>query len=250
MENIELNLKPFVELDWEIEDRLSGQLADEMVLATEEIAQEMFKELCFNLPSHIEPRLLEGGVAPDSDNFDFYSINVPLNILLPEGLNLVRLRLKLDLKVQTNDATKSVFAYDLFPPDKYEVKDIDLGKVSVDISKLLKYVCPPIGEGLGLNLSFPIKWKYQFLSIKTTDRYSNPVQWEIKDKAILNSFNALAIIQVSKGTNVTVDASVAGEVRKSGLLGKIIKARFISDTSTYALKKEMKSNATMPTANI
>lgn len=248
MSTVELSLKPTSIPEWEAEDMMAGRLADDEVLASDEEAEAMLNEIRLGLPRDIiQTELVDHAlqratplslpITEDTTQLRFYLIEVPVNILLTEEHHLVRLRLKLDLQSGEEEAPNAV-AYDLFPPDHWEEKLHSIGEVSLDISKALTFVCPaPIADCFGFKLKLPLEWKSEYALIQTTDRMSNPVEWYVTDQAIVNGFTGYAIIRAPKKAKVNVAASLACELRKPGPLGRLLKARYHSDTHTYLLKK-------------
>jgi len=229
--------------EWEAEDLVRGVLGPAVALASDEQAKAMLSEINIGLPVDIlhEDLATYAGSQkasfqiPDgveTANYDFYVIQVPLNILVPEG-RITRLRLSLHL---VTGGAGGALAYDLFPPDKWDVSTLKAGEVKLDVSKALGFVCPAVADCLGVNLQFPIQWTVHNTSIRTTDRMSNPVQWYVTDRSVEHGFSGAVIARVPKGADLTVEAGMVGEIRKSGPLGRLLKARFASDTRIYPVK--------------
>lgn len=65
---------------------------------------------------------------------------------------------------------------------------------------------------------------------------SNPLEWYVKDDSIEHGFTGSVIVRAPKRAKVTVDAKLVCEVRKSGVLGWILAARFESRTRAYPVK--------------
>lgn len=243
MDGIPVQLYPTSVPDWEAEDLVSGVLADPVALATDTEAREMLDKVRLTLPQDIiesklgsydEKSPFGTSVTADTSNYSFYIVQVPLNILMPEG-RLSRLRLMLNLK---SDAAgdSPVVAYDLFPPDKWDLKHVSLGEAKVDVSKALMFVCPAAPDCLGLNLTWPIGWDTQVVSIQTSDRMSNPMEWYVTDNSIQHGFTGSVIVRAPKSARVTIEARLVCEVRQSGLLQRVLKGRFESRVQIYHLK--------------
>jgi hypothetical protein len=244
---VDLHLEPADIAEWEAEDIAAGVLAP-VALATENEARSLLEGIRLSLPSDIIHTELVGyaaerqtplaeAIKADSLRFDFHLIELPLNVLVPHD-RLVRVRLRLDLGREDSDAEERLpVAYDLFPADTWDDKLFDLGTLSVDVTKAFNFVCPvPIGDVLGLKLSVPLKWRSQYVRVRTSDRMSNPVEWYVTDQRIEHGFTAYVILRASKGSVVTLNAELACELRAKGPLGGLTKARYRSDKHTYRLR--------------
>jgi hypothetical protein len=200
--------------------------------------QTMLDELRVELPRDIQRAELIGyaakvecplGTGLEGERFRYFLLSVPLNVLVPDMYRLVRLRLRLELEAE------GAVAYDLFPQDQWSTGETSLGEASVDVSKLLKFVCPPAADCLGLKLGFPIKWKTTSVRIRTSDRMSNPVEWYLTDDAMQHGFAGYAIVRAPANTPVEVRATLACEVRRAGVLGHFTSARLQSAKHSYTL---------------
>jgi len=255
METTPLQLRSTSIPEWEAEDEMAAVLAYETVeKASDTEAKEMLDAMRLELPRVIDQvKLLEyaqehnmpldQAIIPDSKHYDYYLIELPLNILVPNQ-RLVRLRLLLELEA-SKQKTEDIVAYDIFPNDQTDVKEIITGEVNLDVSKALGFCLAATGAGLasvplteafGFKLAIPFKWTSQYARVQTTDRMSNPLEWYITDSSIQNGFTGYAIIRAPKKSRVRVNATIAGEVRRADLLGKVLKAQYMSDTCAYDLK--------------
>jgi hypothetical protein len=252
-----IKLSPAVIPDWEAEDEIVAVLSPEMLeRADESTAREMLEEIIIDLPSdlawtelkrHAEDREtpLKLIIPPDSENYDFYLVEFPINTLINEKVRMVRLRLSLDLRSAENEQTRIV-AYDLFPRDKSEVRAILEGNAVLDISKALNYLfiftglgnVTPLTDRFGLNLTLPFKWRSEYTTVRTSDRMSNPVVWYVTDKSINNGFIGHSIIRAPKQKQVTLNATLACELRKTGLRNVTQKSQYLSAVPrSYTLKE-------------
>ena len=243
MSDTPLSLRTTSVPEWEAEDLVTGVLGAAATLADEEQAQAMLQGIHIGLPADILHEDLATYAGPQKAtfaipdgaeiaNYDFYVIQVPLNILVPEG-RITRLRLCLHL---VTGGVGGALAYDLFPPDKWDVSTVKAGEVKLDVSKALGFVCPAAADCLGVNLGFPIQWTVYNTRIKTTDRMSNPVEWYVTDRSVEHGFSGAVIARVPKGADLSVEAAMVGEIRKAGPLGRLLKARFASDARIYPVK--------------
>lgn len=251
----QLKLRPTSIPEWDAEDEMAGVLSDEtLVKASDTESKEMLNAMRLELPKEIKQvKLLQyaqdrqtplgQAISPDNKHYDFYLIELPLSILVPNQ-RLVRLRLQLELEAK-RQKTEQVLAYDLFPNDQTDLKEIMTGEINLDVSKALGFclvatgagaALAPLTEAFGLKLTLPFKWASQYTRVQTSDRMSNPVEWYVTDNAIQNGFTGHAIIRAPKQSLVQATATLFGEVRRAGLLGKVLKAQYVSDTHTYTLK--------------
>lgn len=255
MRSLELQITSIPE--WDAEDEMVGVLADETpVKANEAESKEMLNSIRLQLPRvedilqvkllrYAEQRKtpLKLAIPPDSKNYDFYLMELPLNIMMINQ-RLARLRLRLDLEA-LGQRSEQVVAYDLFPNDTSDTRTIMSGEVQLDVSKALKYIltasgagaaATPLAECFGLKLDLPFKWTSTYATVQTSDRMSNPVEWYVTDDSIQNGFTGHVIIRAPKHSTVNVAARLTCEVRRGGVFGRIRKAQYKSDSYTYSLK--------------
>jgi hypothetical protein len=230
--------------DWEAEDQLAGRLAALVDVADPVQAEAMLKEVRLEIPDVIDHTELTRfsaqrgtplaeSLAPDIERFDYHLVEFPLTILVPDGtVQLVRLRVRLE--IDAGPAAPAV-AYDLFPRDDWSVVTHDVGQLSVDVAKALTFVCPPLGDALGLKLSVPVRWTSTSVRIRTSDRLSNPVEWYVTDRSINQGFTAYLIARAQKGANVRLRATVLCQLRQPGLVGRLAKGSYRSAEQTYDL---------------
>lgn len=243
MDEFSIRMHPAEIVEWEAEDQVFGVLAEETEPVSDEEVRTMLDQMRISLPRQIQHAELvshaakvqsplgEGLAAGD---YNYFLVEVPLNILVPENHVMVRLRLQLDLSGGESGAV----AYDLFPPDQWEAGEISLGEVNVDVSKLLTFAFPaPIADCLGFKLGFPIKWKTHTVNVSSSDKMSNPAEWYVKDESIQHGFVGYLIVRAPKGEMVEVEATLTCELRMAGLFGKIKKKRFRSDRQIYSLSE-------------
>jgi hypothetical protein len=242
---VELQLARTEVREWDEEDLMGSDLADQLESADASSAAEIISSCSFRLPVDLATRELVGyaaqqgtplgaEISPDASRFDFHVVSVPVNIVVPPPQRLVRLRLI--LRLQSDPATEPILAWDLFPTDKVENVDVNIGEASLDISKALAFVCPaPVADVLGLKLRFPIAWKSVNVVIDCSGRMSNPAEWYVNDASISSAFIGYAIVRAPKGSRVSVATELVGEIRRPGPLRRLLKAQFRSATQTYAL---------------
>ena len=100
---------------------------------------------------------LEESITAHSSTYQYFLMQMPLNILIPPKRTLTRLRLTLSAE-HDRQGRGAVVAYDLFPPDAWQTAEHDIGDASVDVSKALMFLCPVAADALGLKLTIPIRW--------------------------------------------------------------------------------------------
>ena len=244
MEHIDaltLELEPFPE--WDSEDLALADLAEDAEPATKELARDIFKEVIFTLPPTILHSQLNerrernsplGSMSADIERFDFHLIEIPLNILIPEGRTLVRLRLELEaVKVAAMDPKElattdsdPVVAFDLFPTDTWSDEVHQLGELRIDVSTSFTFIFPTLpSAGLGLKLALPLRWSSTHVQVRSSDRLSNPLVWDVKDESITHGFIGYAIWRAPKHSQININALLRGELR-TARLKRPVKAQF------------------------
>lgn len=240
---MELVLEPAEIAEWDAEDLLSGHLAAQLEIADRDQAKAMLEGVRLELPPVVDHRdlvdysarrgtPLDEGLIPDLDRFDFHLVELPMGILVPESRRLVRLRMS--VRMDTGVGEPAV-AYDLFPRDDSSVVAHDVGKVGLDVAKALTFVSPALGDVLQLNLAVPLRWTSKSVRVRTSDRLSNPVEWYITDRSVTDGFTAHLIVRSPKGSPLTLHATVACELRRTGPLGRIMKATYLTGDHAYPL---------------
>ncbi len=249
-----LKLEPAHLPEWEAEDLLAADLAEDAALASVKEAEAMLDKITLTLPKAVMHQELVGfaasretplgeSIRSDGDRFAFHLVELPLNILLPPDRRLVRLKLSLHARPIAGDPrgpspedAEPVVAYDLFPPDAWDDKVHDIGEAHVDVSQALQFVFPALPAGaLGLKLSLPIRWRTRFVLVRTSDRLSNPLEWYVKDEDITHGFTCYSIWRAPKHLGLSIDASLWGEVRATRLFAKRLKAPFCGGKVSYSI---------------
>jgi hypothetical protein len=250
-----VQLKRTVVNAWIAEDQVGAVLSNEPAVteADEERARAMLDHTLIDLPQALDWSEMEayakkhktaGGtyIPPDNDHYSYYTLEVPVTILLKGNQRLVRLQLKLSLSAPEHEP-REVVGYDLFPGMQTNVRKLLSGELKVDVSKGLKYVLAataaplvPAAECLGLKISAPFQWNSKQTVIQASARMSNPVFWYVLDKAIENGFAPNLIIRAPKNSVVTVNASLVGELREV-FLGVSYRAQFeLEKSNVYVLQ--------------
>jgi hypothetical protein len=242
-EKVRIDLTPAPIAEFDKEDEFESVLGGaDVKKADDSEAEEMIEQFslelpraldCFELIHYAQQHKTSGGlqIPPDEKRYSFHLVEIPLTVISTGKYRLVRLRLVLKLEAKGAE----VVAYDVFPPPDVEVKKLLSGEVNLDISKALKFVltsvgaaaAAPVTDSLGFKLNLPFQWNTTSVKLQSSGRMSNPVQWYVSDDSILRGFAPSAIVRARRGAAVTVRASLAGEIRRSGPRGWI-KSQFQS----------------------
>src|ERR1017187_7045952 len=244
-EKVRIQVAPTSVPEWDHEDEASSVLGGpELHKASDDEAQRMLDQMTLELPAaldwvelvhYAQQHRIVGGlqIPPDSAHCSFYVFEAPLSIILTGGQRHVRLRLNLDLRAQ-NPERGEVVAYDVFPPSDVDVKELASGELNLDISKALQFVLTASGAAaatpalqcLGFKLNLPFRWNTLAVKLQSSGRMSSRVAWYVTDASIQKGFAPAAILRAPRGTQVIVDATLAGELRAAGLAGWILKTQF------------------------
>jgi len=218
--------------EWEDEDLMAGTAAHGLEEADPDQAKEMLNEMTLELPVEIlqtelvsyskslrTPLKLE---IPPQGDLNYFLIGIPLSFVLTDKVRMVRLNLELDLMPK-----KDVVAYDIFPDNKVQVKDILSGDFSVDIAKALTFVTKaPIGDILNLKLEKPFNWTSQSIRIQCSGKMSNIVRWWVVAESMQNGFTGYVIMKAPKREAPRIKAILAVELRKAGMFGHLLKKSY------------------------
>jgi hypothetical protein len=244
METLRAALEPTFSAEWAAEDEVSGVLAEDTATqADEDSARGMLDELTINLPLALDwtelvqyvrnkETLSAFQIPPDTVNFNYYAVEVPLTLIVPPDQQLVRIRLTLNLAAM--DPTAPAVAYDLFPTSHVDVKTILSGNANLDIAEGLHFVLiasgvpeplASVSKFLGLKLNLPFQWTARYATIQSSARMSNPVVWSVTDDAIAGGLTASVIVRVPKGQALKISATLLGELRRK-VFGVFSKTHF------------------------
>jgi hypothetical protein len=238
--------------DWDAEDEIAGVLSvDAPVPADPEEAERIFKQSTIKLPDALDwtelvayaRKMVSGAVALPNhvDEYDFFSVEVPITTILPGNQRLERLRLDLEFRVDGARTDKAV-AFDLFPTSQTDIHEIMSGEAKIDIGEGLRYLLlatpaaalANAAKCLKLDISIPFKWTSETATVQSSNRMANPTMWYVRDEAIQQGFSPSVVIRAPKEGNLTVHASLSGDLRQRGLLGKMVKAQFtLFEPRTY-----------------
>jgi len=230
--------------EWDAEDEISGVLSvDAPVSADPEEAERIFKQSTIKLPdaldwtelvTYVRKRSFDAVALPEhADEYEFFSVEVPITAILPDNQRLERLRLELEFRIDGARTDKAV-AFDLFPTSQTDVHEIMSGEAKIDIGEGLRYlllatpaaVLANAAKCLKLDISIPFKWTSETATVQSSNRMTNPTIWYVRDEAIQQGFSPSVVIRVPKQSKLTVHASMSGDLRQRGLLGKMVKAQF------------------------
>jgi hypothetical protein len=229
--------------EWEDEDLMAGTAAHGLEWADSDQGKEMLNEMTLELPVEIlQTELvsynrslqtpLKLDIPPQGD-LNYFLIGVPLSFVLTDKIRMVRLNLELDLMPK-----KEVVAYDIYPDNEVQVKEILSGDFSVDIAKALTFVTKaPVGDVLNLKLEKPFNWKSQSIRIQCSGKLGNIVRWYVVAESMQNGFTGYVILKAPKGDEPRIKAIMAVELRKAGMFGHVLKTSYgPPKAKTYYIK--------------
>ena len=177
----------------------------------------------------------------DADDYVFFSVEVPVTTILEDNQRLERLCLDLEFHVD-GALTNEAVAFDLFPTSQTDVHVIMSGEAKIDIGEGLRYlllatpaaVVANAAKCLKLDVSIPFQWTSETATVQSTNRMTNPTMWYVRDEAIQKGFSPSVVIRAPKNGKLTIQASLSGDLRQRGLLGKMVKAQFkLFEPRTY-----------------
>lgn len=229
---------------WDAEDQIAGVLSnDEPVAANPEQAARMFTASKILLPGDLDwteltayARRKSNGdfeLPGNAERYNFYSAEIPITTIVGDRQNLIRLNLELSYLID-GTISEDVVAFDLFPPTNYDARTIASGEASLDIAEGLRFLLlatpaaalEPATKCLGLKLTLPFKWTAEDATVQSSARMSNPTTWYVYDEAIRLGFSPRVIVRAPKDVPITVEATLSGDLRESGILGSTLKAQW------------------------
>lgn len=247
---VRMNLQPAPVLDWETEIAFASRLGEERAKADDVQARTFFDEVDISLPQDIQQRFLSQyavsqptpfseALLSDITKFDYYLLEVPITIVVPEDRSLVCLGLSLDMQSSPQqDPPVLVLPYSLFPTTGFKEKDWDIGELSLDTAKALSALIPGSGafaNALKFEIKFPLKWKTLHWTIQSSNQLRNPAKWVLKDEAIQNGFNAYTVVRAPIGVTVKVEANLQAVIKKGRLFAT---AETKQDRLVYTLSRD------------
>jgi len=142
------------------------------------------------------------------NEFDFYNVELGLNILLGRGYEIPRLRFMMEI---FGDDRKSpdVIAYDAFPHTQVKKIQIIGGKINLGVSSALNLIPFPIGQILSNILKIDLNpwefnWAYDQIELMFAGRLSYELDWDLRHKNIYQGFNPTLILKKRKRINKVV----------------------------------------------
>ncbi len=253
---VRLKLHPTTVPEWDRRDNAYSVLGGEKLQrASPEAEKRMLEETELTLPtvpvwsvladfskSASTPFGIE--VMPEKKDRQYIYMKLSLGIMPGKKARIVHLRLFLDLEAE--GGAGDVIAYDLFPRNEVETKEIMSGKASIDITKALKFIplaipasgpiVSALADSFGMKLDAPLSWSSTEIVLNAAGLQSSHIVWEVDDRAMKGQFTAYAIIQAPQKATIRMKACVVGEVREIGLLGKVksvFKSQVESDPKLY-----------------
>jgi hypothetical protein len=190
-------------------------------LAPEDIAFRMARELRVSLPDRLFGQLLElpANQWLDTDSYDYVAFCVPTSISGPT--EIVPRRMRLELKLDSDDKVKPrrlPVAFELHPESQVVSNVTNIGEFKVDLGKAAQLA---MGQFLpGMPPVFTAKMGGSLdvtrinMRIQAAGLNSHRCEWRIADTKIAYDFNPACVVQVPKGVELTVSATLHVEARQ------------------------------------
>jgi hypothetical protein len=238
--------------EWDAEDEISGVLSvDSPEPADPQEAERFFTQSTIRLPDALDwtelvtyarKKAFDAVALPEhAEECGFFSVEVPVTTILQDNQRLERLRLDLEFRID-GARTDQAVAFDLFPTSQTDVHEIMSGEAKIDIGEGFRYLLlatpaaalANAAKCLKLDIGIPFKWTSETATVQSSNRMTNPTMWYVRDEAIRHGFSPSVVIRAPKQGKLTVHASLSGDLRQRGLLGKMVKAQFKSfEPRTY-----------------
>ena len=151
--------------------------------------------------------IAETELVSSQPDFDYIKTELGMNIVLPKG-NIEELRFYIKLKGD-GEVSNNLFAIDGFPNTLIEDKYIIKGKVTIAVTKLMKFI-PTVPDKLLPELELG-PWNFKFGHIRFAEiNFSGPKtatpEWYFRAKAINNELRiSLTIAKAKNIQNVEAD---------------------------------------------
>jgi hypothetical protein len=135
--------------------------------------------------------------------FDYYVVKLGLVVLLDRGDQIPELLFEVNLESGAPDKT-FVTGYDMAPNDKFKDINIISGKVTLGVSKLLKFIPSPAGQTISelINIDInplEIKWNIKKCQIDAAGNLDYKLYWRLYETSIVQGFEPTIILKVKKG---------------------------------------------------
>ncbi|MGP8328901.1 MAG: hypothetical protein ACT6FF_01085 [Methanosarcinaceae archaeon] len=137
--------------------------------------------------------------------FNYYVVELGLNVLLGRKSKIPELLFEVDLTCDGKNR-EDVTAYDIAPNDNIKHIKVIGGKISLGITKYLKFIPEPIGEVISDLLIIDInpwefEWGFDKYMIDAAGKKNYHIYWKIYETNIVQGFNPTMILKVRKGVN-------------------------------------------------
>lgn len=153
--------------------------------------------------------------------FNYYVVELGLNVMLGKKFKIPDLRFEVELRCNTSDR-KDVTAYDIAPDDTLEHIEAVSGKISLGITKLLKFIPSPTAQTIADLLDIEIKllelkWGFDKYKIDATGRKNYKVCWRVYETNVVQGFNPMMILKARKNVKkISASAKVIYELQTRG----------------------------------
>lgn len=154
--------------------------------------------------------------------FDYYVVKLGLVVLLNRGDQIPELLFEVNLESDAPDKT-FVTGYDMAPNDTFKNIKIISGKVTLGVSKLLKFIPSPAGQAISelINIDLDpleIKWNIRKCQINAAGNLDYKLYWRLYETSIVEGFEPTMILKVKKGVKkISASAKIIYKL-KSGWL--------------------------------
>jgi len=145
---------------------------------------------------------LSEDIKETMSDYNYFIVEMQLNVLLGREFKIPSLRLHLDLICDSKKRT-AVNAFDVAPDDKFKKVTVIEGKINLNISKMLTFIPGPIGKVIAGLLPIeinpiPFKWTYDKYMIDTYGAGNWYTYWKIYETRTVQSFRPTIILKAEK----------------------------------------------------
>ncbi|HWR27472.1 MAG TPA: hypothetical protein VN377_03430, partial [Candidatus Thermoplasmatota archaeon] len=170
-----------------------------------------------------EPKVADQ-IKKDFSKFNFFIVELGLNVMLARGITVPKLRLNVDLKCNTNDRT-DVTAVDVAPKDQFKDIKIISGKIYLGVNELLNFVPSTsiklLSKIIKIDLDpIPFSWTIKKCMINTSGPKNYKVSWLIYETDTVESFNPMLILKARKNVRKITAKAKGIYLQQTGLITK------------------------------
>ena len=165
---------------------------------------------------------LADSIKQTLSEFNYYIVELGLNIMLGRKFKIPEFLFEVDVKCDGKDRT-DVTAYDITPDDSIKHIKVISGKISLGITKLLKFMLGPIGQVIPDLLSIELnpwefEWGFDKYLIDAAGKKNYHLYWKIYETNIVQGFNPTMILKARKDVgNISVGARATYKLKAGWL---------------------------------